>query len=266
MPKMDLTSEWAFYGAKLDSIGQLYFHPKDMKAAFPDTLFFLYVTTHLLTDKKLTISGATFIHDHLDHSEENWLKILNWEEGRPFSCPCRLVPYRGYAKSCFSASLMLREEPKFRMGYMGFGFFSNKKYFDFCAGGAVYGLIETVYNAWSKAPDYSRDDDPDADYVTCRRVLTEEGLEAMRTLFAAAATLRRIRLGQDLAKGNWRAVADLIYRKVTGENYPSVSPEDEGKWGPAVDRAYAAYLTAGERTADPGPQTDTTTAEHEVAQ
>ena len=106
MGKLDLTCEMAFYGPKLDTIGNLYFRPAELPAQSPDVLFFLYYTTHFLTNKKITASQANFIREHLSLRPEGWLKVFNWEEDRPFSCPCRLVGYRGYSKSCFSSSFL----------------------------------------------------------------------------------------------------------------------------------------------------------------
>lgn len=243
MPRTDLQSEWAFYGRKLDTIGHLYLRNTNMPAKSPDVLFFLLFTCRLLTGKKLTFTGANFIHDHLEYSYETWMKILNWEEGRPFSCSCRVIDYRGYAKSCFSSSIMFKEDrPVFRMGCMGFGFFSNKKYYDFCAGGAVFGLMETIYNMHSKAPKEI--------HLGDRRKLTAEGKVVMEQLFTAAALVRRLQLGPDLNRGNCIPMAYLLYQKATGDTYPPVSPEEQAKLGPIADRVYNELEKARARQAE----------------
>ena len=69
----DLQSEWAFYGPKLDTIGQLYLRSAKLPAKNPDALFFLLYTCRLLVEKKLTISGVNFIRNNLEHTRERWL-------------------------------------------------------------------------------------------------------------------------------------------------------------------------------------------------
>ena len=243
MPRTDLQSEWAFYGRKLDTIGHLYLRNTKMPAKSPDILFFLLFTCRLLTDKKLSITGANFIHNNLEHTSENWLKILNWEEDRPFSCTCRVIPYRGYAKSAFSSSILFKDDrPVFRFGHMGFGFFSNKKFFDFCSGGAVFGLMESIYNMHSKEPKERGIGD--------RRKLSAEGKIVMEQLFTAAALVRRLQLGPDLNRGNCVPVAYLLYQKATGDTYPPITPEEQQKFGPIADRVFAELEKARARQAE----------------
>ena len=132
---------------------------------------------------------------------------------------------------------------------MGFGFFSNKKYLDFCAGGAVFGLMETIYQAHSAPPDYEKksEEEKTSECASSRRRLTPEGETVLEKLAAAASVLHHIELGKELAWGNRKAVSELIYIKVTGDTYPPVEAADEERWGRGVDRAYSAFLRTAER-------------------
>lgn len=241
MHKRDLQSEWAFYGGRLDTIGHLYLRGTKLPAKEPDVLFFILFTCGLLVDKKLSITGANFIHNNLDFSDESWYQILNWEEKRPFTFPCRVIPYRGYARSCLSSSIFFREQPVFRSGRMGFGFFSNKKFFDFCAGGAVFGLIETIYKVHSKEPKEDSDN--------MRRRLNAEQDKRMKQLFLAAALIQRLQLGPDLNRGNYRAISLLMYQLITKDSYPPIPEKDRAAYQPIIDRVYQDYVKSQEKRA-----------------
>ena len=239
MPMNDLRSEWAFYGAKLDTIGHLYLRGAKLPAKNPDVLFFLLYTCNLLTDKKLTLSAANFIKDNLEHSRERWYEILNWEEKRVFTPPCRVIPYRGYAKSCISSSLLFRDKPVFRSGRMGFGFFSNSKHFPFCAGGSVFGLIETIYKIHSKDPKEGAEDG--------RRRVNAEQAKELDTLFTACAFIRRIELGRELNRGNWTAVAYAIYREAAHDEYPPMTEAQIEAERPMIERILSELEKAAAR-------------------
>lgn len=228
MQNNDLRSEWAFYGGKLDTIGHLYLRGAKLPARNPDTLFFLLYTCRLLTDKKMSISGVDFIRKNLEYSRERWYEILNWEEQRVFTLPCRTIPYRGYARSCISSSILFKDKPVFRSGRMGFGFFSNGKHFIFCAGGSVFGLIETIYQIHSKEPK-------DGAENLRRRVNAEQG-KVLDELFTACAYVRRLELGRELNRGNCNTVAYAIYRAVTNDTYPPMTEAEIESMRPAMER------------------------------
>lgn len=238
----DLQSEWAFYGPKLDTIGQLYLRSAKLPAKNPDALFFLLYTCRLLVEKKLTISGVNFIRNNLEHTRERWYEILNWEEQRVFTPPCRVVPYRGYARSCLSSSVLFRARPVFRSGRMGFGFFSNGKHFDFCAGGSVFGLIETIYRIHSKEPDEGAAD--------CRRRVNAQQEKLLGELFEACSFLRRVDLGPELNRGNWSLVAYGIYQAVTGDGYPALTDAERAGVRPSIDRIRGSLAAAADKRAE----------------
>lgn len=247
MHENDLQSEWAFYGSKLDTIGHLYLRSAKLPAKNPDTLFFLLYTCRLLVEKKLTISGANFIRNNLEHSRERWYEILNWEEQRVFTPPCRVTPYRGYARSCLSSSVLFRQRPVFRSGRMGFGFFSNGKHFDFCAGGSVFGLIETIYRIHSKEPGEGAKD--------CRRRVGAQQEKLLDELFDACAFVRRVDLGPELNRGNWKLAAFGIYQAVTGDEYPALTDAERASVQPMIDRIRGSRAAAAKKHAE-APERD----------
>lgn len=222
MQRKDLQFELAFYRRNLDYVGILYFRPLELAARFPDVLFFCMYTCHLLMNKKLSLSGAKAIREHLDYSPEEWLQILNWEERRPYTPPCKVTAYKGYARSAMTSSLSFKEKPIFRFGNMGFGFFSNKKHFDRCASGSVFGLLETIYKINSGMPE-------DEIHVG-RRVSKPDQARILSLLWKAASAVARLELGKELYRGNWQAVATALYKGITGDEYPL----DTGDGNPAI--------------------------------
>lgn len=190
----DLTSEAAFYGKKLDIIGHLYVRPKTMKAAYPDVLFFCLYTTRLLVDKKLLLPAAKEIQMQLAKGEA-WEKVVGWAEDRDFTLPARVIDYKGYAKSAFSASMMLGNTLQYRFSYIGFGFFSNARHFGKCASASVYGMLQTIYRN-------NKDDRQCLDY-----------------LWQAAAAISRLELGRELRKGNCLKLAQKIYGDITSDYF-----------------------------------------------
>ena len=213
MPRQDLQFELAFYKRELDYVGVLYFRPVQLKAKYPDVLFFCMYTCHLLMNKKLSLSGANAIREHLDYSPEEWLRILNWEEHRPYTPPCKTTAYRGYSKSAMTSSLFCKDKPVFRFGNMGFGFFSNKKHFDRCAAGSVFSLLETIYKIHSGIPE--------GEIEMGRRVSNAEQAKILAFIWQAASAVARLELGKELYRGNWQAAAIALYKGITGDEYPA---------------------------------------------
>ena len=203
----DLQSEMAFYGRELDIIGHLYTRPADLQAKYTDVLFFLQYTCSILVDKKMTLRAAQQLMDRLKLGPE-LEKCANWEEIRPFTFPARIIPYKGYTKSAFSATLMFKEKLHFRFGYMGFGFFSNGKKFDHCAAASVFGLVDTIYNQ------------------------NQENRELLDALWRAAAALGNVPLGKELNQGNCQDSASRLYLRVTGDGFPALMKSLNPKFGP----------------------------------
>ena len=196
----DLQSEWAFYGRQLDTVGHIYLTPREQPSLYPDLLFLCIYTCRVLVEKKFTLSAATDLQKHLLLGPV-LEKSCRWEESRAYTFPARAIEYRGYAKSAISSSLMLREKPRFRFGYMGFGLFSNGRRFDFCAAASVFVLIETIYK---KNAGDSR---------------------ALDLLWDCAEKLGGAGLGVSLRKGNFLTAAADIYRSATGDPYPSTEAQ-----------------------------------------
>ena len=73
----DLQAESAFYGKKLDVIGQLYMRPEKMKAAYPDILFFCLYVNRILVDRKVKLVTAEKIQRELSRGSQ-WEKIVSW--------------------------------------------------------------------------------------------------------------------------------------------------------------------------------------------
>lgn len=190
----DLTSEAAFYGKNLDIIGHLYVRPNEMKAAYPDVLFFCLYTTRLLVDKKLLLPVAKEIQVQLSKGEA-WEKVVSWAEDREFTLPARVIDYKGYAKSAFSASMMLGNKIQYRFSYIGFGFFSNARHFGRCASSSVYGMLQTIYRK------------------------NKEDRQCLDYLWQAAVAISRLQLGRELRKGNCQKLAQMIYGEITSDYF-----------------------------------------------
>ncbi len=234
MHRQDLQFELAFY-RRLEYMGILYFHPKQLAVKYPDVLFFIMYVCNLLLNKKLSLSGANAIQSRLNHSPEEWLQILNWEEGRPYTPPCKVTAYRGYARSAMTSSLYFRKNLHFRFGCMGFGFFSNKRHFDRCACGSVFGLMETIYRVNSSVSD---------DLDIGRRVSNSEQIQTLSMIWKAASAVGHLELGKELYKGNWRAVAIALYRELTEDDSPICAESPDMSTPSGVSRVIGS-LKAG---------------------
>lgn len=210
MRRDNLQFELAFYGRALDSAGILYYRPKETALRYPDVLYFCMYACNLLVHKKLTLSGARALQASMRHSAEEWLQIVNWEETRPYTPPCKVTAYRGYVRSAMTSTLLLKPSLPFRYGYMGFGFFSNRKHFDRCACGSVFGLMETLYRV--------NTGEPGDEMMLDRRKASPEQARALECLFGAASAISGLLLGSELNRGNWRAVAGTLYKELSGDD------------------------------------------------
>ncbi len=227
MHRQDLQFELAFYHRNLEYMGILYFRPKQLAVKYPDVLFFNMYVCNLLLNKKLSLSGANAIQSRLNYSPEEWLQILNWEECRPYTPPCKVTAYKGYTRSAMTSSLYFRKNLHFRYGCMGFGFFSNKKHFDRCACGSVFGLMETIYKVNSSVSD---------DLDIGRRASSPEQMKTLSLLWKAASAIGQLELGKELYKGNWRAVSIALYRELTGDDSPICAEGPDTSTPPGVSR------------------------------
>jgi hypothetical protein len=199
----DVQLEAAFYGKKLDVIGQMYVRPEIMKAAYPDVLFFCLYTTRILVDKKLKLTTAKLIQKNLSRGA-GWEKTLSWSEDRDYTLPARTIEYKGLVSSAFSASMMLGKTLHFRFGHMGFTLFSNGKFFEQCAEASIYALLEAIYNK------------------------NENNKEALDYLYQAAVAISCLELGNHLRKGDCLKVAQEIYNDITKDYFPGLCVTMEG--------------------------------------
>ncbi|MEA4891627.1 MAG: hypothetical protein VB085_03575 [Peptococcaceae bacterium] len=208
----DLQSEMAFYGKELEVIGHLYAKPQGLPARYPDVLFFLLYTCQVLVDKKTSLAAAQRLMEQLKLGSE-LEKCANWEEERPFTFPARIIPYKGYAKSAFSATLMFKGKLYFRFSYMGFGLFSNGKKFDQCAIASVFGLLDSIYNR------------------------NQEDRQLLDALWQAAQVLGSFPLGKELNQGNCQDTAKRLYLQVTGDDFPALLKSLDPRRGPVLSGA-----------------------------
>jgi len=127
---------------------------------------------------------------------------------------------------------------------MGFGFFSNKKFLDFASGGAVFSLMEGIYNANSKPAidkNTKKEITDSKDNQIVRRKFLKDGEDNFDKAIKASGTLRYIDLGNTLNYGNKKVIAEIIYSKITNDSYIKIKDEDMAKYGEAVDNAIKAY-------------------------
>jgi len=193
----DIQSEAAFYGKELNVIGHLYVRPKEMKAAYPDVLFFCFYAARLLVDKKLSLTCAQEIQKKLAIGSR-WEKVVSWADDREFTLPARVIEYKGLVRSAFSASLMMDKKIHYRFGHIGFGIFGNSKHFERCAAASVYSMLETIYN--------KNEDDP----------------KCLEYLWQAAEAISKLELGKELNKGTYQKIAQEIYAKITNDYFPGL--------------------------------------------
>ena len=195
MNRNDIQAEWAFYGSKLDVIGQLYLPPAEQPTLQPDLLFFCYYVCRIAVDRKITLSAVKEIFKQLRLGPA-LEKVVRWEEDRAYTSPARMVQYQGHRQSSLSAGMLFRDKIHFRFGHTGFGVFSNGRHFDFCAVGSVFVLLEEMY----------------------RRHKEEENVLAM--LWQCAELIGKTEPGPALNKGNWSQAATGIYLQVTEDPCP----------------------------------------------
>lgn len=187
--------ESAFYGKELTAIGQYYYKPLTMSAAYPDILFFCLYTTSLLVLKKLPLSTALEIQKRLAIGAQ-WEKVLNLAEDRPFTLPFEFVKYRGLIISGFSSSMIMGKSLYFRLGYCGFGYFTNKRAFTGCAAASVYAMLEMIYRK------------------------NEKDEQFLNMFWRCVTTISNLEFGKDLHNKNHLGVAQRIYVEITQDSFP----------------------------------------------
>lgn len=187
--------EMAFYGKGLKALGRYYYRPREMAAAYPDLLFFCLYAARLLVTKKLSLPTAREMQKCLAIGN-GWEKVLNLAEDRPFSLPFQAVDYRGLTVSGFSAGMITGKSVHFRLGYCGFGFFTNRRAFNRCAASSVFALLDLVY----------------------RRNEQDDRFREM--LWQVAMSLGRLEFGRELNSQNWFKAAQRVYVEITQDFFP----------------------------------------------
>jgi len=149
----DLRAELHFYGKKLDRLGIVYYKTPKIPVKCPDILFFSLYALKLFTSKKLSPPALTRIRQRLSLGED-LKKVFEREEDRPFDAPMALCEYSMITKSVFRSQILFRGGDKFSfiLGSSGFGFFGNRKHFDHCAEGSIFGLMEKFYRMFKEDP------------------------------------------------------------------------------------------------------------------
>lgn len=142
----DIRAELHFYGKRYDRLGMIYMAMPKIPMQHPDILFFCLITLRLMTDKKLTNAGISRMRQRLAVGSE-WEKVFIDDEQRPFDRLMELCEYSLLTKRVIRTQILFKGGDKytFMLGYSGFGFWQNKRPFDRCAEGAVYGTLETIY-------------------------------------------------------------------------------------------------------------------------
>ena len=126
-------------------MGCMYFCPKETDVDDPEILFAALYLGRLLTMKKISYQTALEIQEILKQGEKLENLMAEAEEKRMLPA-IAITDYNGYFRSAFSASMIVRKDAPFRLGYIGFGMvFTNKRKLYFCAKESVYGLFYTLY-------------------------------------------------------------------------------------------------------------------------
>ncbi len=190
--------ETEFYRKDLDVLGQYYYRPAEMVAAYPDILFFCLYTTRLLTEKKFKLPAARELQNQLSLGEE-LEKVLGFAEDRPYTLQYHVAEFRGSAKTAIGASLIISKSIYFRFGYCGFGILSRyRKRFAQCVSASVHALLETIYNK------------------------NKQNREYMDMLWQAVLALSRLEFGKDVHNKNYLEVAQKIYVDTTQDVFPGM--------------------------------------------
>lgn len=185
----DIRAELHFYGKQYDRLGVIYLTTRQIPMPHPDVLFFCLVTLRLMTDKKFSTAGVARMRQKLAVGSE-WEKVFTRDAQRPFDPLMELCEYSTLTKRVIRTQLLFKGSDKyaFMLGHSGFGFWQNKRPFDRCAEGAVYGLLEKIY--------------------TLKKQPEETALlwKAAQALSQAAFTVA--------GKGGYKDLAEKIYRDV----------------------------------------------------
>lgn len=186
----DIRAELHFYGRKYDRVGIIYMAMPQIPMPHPDILFFCLFTLRLMTNKKLSYSAVARMQDRLSVGAE-WEKVFTQDEQRPFDQLMEVCEYSLLTKRVLRSQILFRGESKynFMLGFSGFGFWQSRKPFDRCVEGAVYGLLEKLYEL--------KKDDP----------------EELALLWRAAEELSRVQF-TIAYKGGYKELAQNIYDSV----------------------------------------------------
>lgn len=190
--RRDIIYECGFYGRKPNAMGIMYFCPRESEVENPELLFVAYYLLRLLTYKKISYSMASSMKEQL--SQETKLlegKLSDAREGKD-SLGIKVIDYKSSWNNVFSASMFLKNNVAFRLGYIGFGLiFKNKKKICFCAEKSMYGLLYTMY------------------------VLHGDDNEFMDRMWKLVKEISGLTFGKDLDNRNYTMVAQGLVAKVS---------------------------------------------------
>lgn len=186
----DIVFECAFYGRNAGRMGCLYYRPADVPAEDMELLFASIYLCSLLSDRRISFQTAVEIQELCRNTEAVEQAL---EEGcaQIETLQIPIVDYHSGWDCGLSASMMCRERPVFRFGHIGYGLmFKNKKKIAFCCKASVYGICDTLLKV--------RKQDP----LLKRRLMT------------LVEYVGKLKLGDELYKGNYVACAHALYHKV----------------------------------------------------
>jgi len=149
----DIRAEFHFYGRKLDQLAIVYYKTSSIPVTCPDILFFSLFVLKLFTNKRLNPSAIKRVQEKLTMGVD-LRQVFDRLEDRPFDPPMMLREYSMVTKSVIRSQILFRggEKFTFMLGSSGFGVFSNRRYFDHCVEGSIFGLMEKLYHSFQKDP------------------------------------------------------------------------------------------------------------------
>lgn len=189
--RRDIIFECGFYGRKPNAMGCMYFCPKQSEVENPELLFVAYYILRLLTHKKISYSMASSMKEQLSQERELIESKLSDARAGKDSLGIKVIDYKSSWRNVFSASMYLKNNVSFRLGYMGFGLiFRNKKKLCFCAEKSMYGLLYAMY------------------------VLHDDDKVFMDRMWKLVKEISGLNFGKDLDNRNYSMVAQRLVTEV----------------------------------------------------